>query len=159
MSNPSPASPFDVRLQVRRPSLGWHRPPWDITLVVGVGGALGSVARYVLAAAWPAPADGFPWATFVTNVSGCLLIGVLMVLIVEVWVAHRLVRPFLGVGVLGGFTTFSTYTVQSQQLLQADRALLALGYLLGTLLAALLAVDVGIVLTRLVTRRRVRQGG
>jgi fluoride exporter len=82
-----------------------------------------------------------------------------MVLIVEVSVAHRLVRPFLGIGVLGGFTTFSTYTVQTQQLLQVDRALLALGYLLGTPVAALLAVQLGIVLTRLVTRRRVRQGG
>jgi fluoride exporter len=159
MTNPSAASPFDVRPQVRRPSLKRRRPPWDISLVVGVGGALGSVARYALAAAWPAQADGFPWATFVTNVGGCLLIGVLMVLIVEVSVAHRLVRPFLGIGVLGGFTTFSTYTVQTQQLLQVDRALLALGYLLGTPVAALLAVQLGIVLTRLVTRRRVRQGG
>jgi CrcB protein len=157
MSNPSAPSPFDVRSHVRRPSPERRRPAWDITLTVGVGGALGSVARYALAAAWPA--DGLPWATFVTNVGGCLLIGVLMVLIVEVWVAHRLVRPFLGVGVLGGFTTFSTYTVQTQQLLQADRALLALGYLLGAMVAALLAVQLGIVLARLVTRRRIRRGG
>jgi CrcB protein len=158
MSNPSSMSPFDIRPQVRRPART-RRPPWDILLVVGIGGALGSMARYTLAAAWPTPADGFPWATFITNVGGCLLIGVLMVLIVDVWAAHRLVRPFLGVGVLGGFTTFSTYTVQTRQLLEANRPLLAFGYLLGTLAAALLAVQLGIVLTRLVTRRRIRRGG
>jgi fluoride exporter len=158
MSNPSATSPFDLRPPVRRQAQT-RRPPWDIILVVGIGGALGSVARYTVAAAWPTPADGFPWATFAINVAGCLLIGVLMVLIVEVWAAHRLLRPFLGVGVLGGFTTFSTYTVQIQQLLEAGRTLLALGYLLGTPVAALLAVRLGILLTRLVTRRRIRRGG
>jgi len=52
----------------------------------------------------------FPVDTFVINVLGCFLIGALMVLITEVWSAHRLLRPLLGVGLLGGFTTFYTYT-------------------------------------------------
>jgi CrcB protein len=159
MSKPFAASPFELRPSVRRPSRERRILPWDITLVVGIGGAFGSVARYALAEAWQAPTYGVPWATFLTNVGGCVLIGVLMVLIVEVWVAHRLVRPFLGVGVLGGFTTFSTYTVQIDQLLEAGRTLPALGYLLGTLVGALLAVQAGIVLTRLLTRRRIRRGG
>jgi CrcB protein len=132
---------------------------WDIGVVVGVGGALGSLGRYALAASWPTPDDRFPWATFVINVSGCLLIGVLMVLIIEVWTAHRLLRPFLGVGVLGGYTTFATYTVDTQRLLEAAQAPLAFGYLFGTLLAALLAVQLGIVATRVVARRRIRVGG
>ena len=92
-----------------------------------------------------------PWATLVTNVSGCLLIGVLMVLISEVWSAHRLLRPFLGVGVLGGYTTFSTYAVDIQQMVAAGAARTALVYLVATLAAALAAVYLGIIVTRAAT--------
>src|SRR6185503_14749578 len=95
------------------------RVPWAVLGVVALGGAAGAVGRYGLAVAWPHRPGTFPWATFVTNVTGCLLIGVLMVLITEVWSAHRLLRPFLGTGVLGGYTTFSTYTVDVQQLVAA----------------------------------------
>jgi CrcB protein len=116
--------------------------------VVAVGGAVGSLARYSLTRAWPARAGTLPWSTLVINAAGCLLIGILMVLVTEVYTVHRLVRPFLGVGILGGFTTFSAYAEQSRALLAAHRELLALGYLAGTLVAALLAVQLGIVLTR-----------
>jgi protein CrcB len=68
-------------------------------------------ARYSLAQPLPTRPGQFPWTTFAANLLGCLLIGVLTVLITEVFSARRLVRPFLGVGVLGGFTTFSTYAV------------------------------------------------
>ncbi len=121
---------------------------------VSFGGALGALARYGLAVGWPHRPGRFPWATFVTNVSGCLLIGVLMVLVVEVWSAHRLLRPFLGVGVLGGYTTFSTYAVDVQQLVAAGAARTGLLYLAGTLVAALLAVYTGIAVTRLAVRLR-----
>jgi CrcB protein len=130
-----------------------RRTPWSVLGAISAGGAAGAVARYSLSVALPHRADQFPWATFVTNVSGCLLIGVLMVLITEVWSAHRLVRPFLGVGVLGGFTTFSTYTVDVQQLVAAGSARTGLLYLVGTLAAALAAVSAGIRVTRLVVRR------
>jgi fluoride exporter len=89
----------------------------------------------------------------VVNVLGCFLIGMLMVLITEVWPAHRLARPFLGVGVLGGFTTFSTYAADARGLLRPGTVPLAFGYLLGTVLAALLAVIAGVWLTRAATRR------
>jgi CrcB protein len=92
-------------------------------------------------------------ATLLVNLSGCLLIGVLMVLITEVWTAHPLVRPFLGVGVLGGYTTFSSATVEVQELVTAGRPGLALAYLVGTAVAALLAVQLGVVVTRLVVPR------
>ena len=113
---------------------------------------MGALGRYALAGAWPHQPGHFPWATFVTNVSGCFLIGILMVLITEVWAAHRLLRPFLGVGVLGGFTTFSTYTGDVQQMVAAGAARAALLYLAGTLIAALAAVYAGLTLTRLTTR-------
>jgi CrcB protein len=131
-------------------------PPWAVLGVVSAGGVLGALGRYGLATVWPHRPGHFPWATFVTNVSGCLLIGVLMVLITEVWSAHRLLRPFLGVGVLGGYTTFSTYAVDVQQLVAAGAARTGLAYLAGTLVAALAAVYVGVTLTRLATRRERR---
>jgi CrcB protein len=124
-----------------------------VLAVIGFGGGLGAIARYGLAEALPTPPGGFPWSTFLTNVLGCLLIGVLMVLISEVWSAHRLIRPFLGVGVLGGFTTFSTYAVEIRGLLQPGTVVLAFGYLAGTLLAALAAVAAGVWLTRGGTRK------
>lgn len=119
--------------------------------VVALGGGLGAIARYGLGRAWPAGPGGFPWATFAVNVLGCFAIGVLMVLITDVWVAHRLVRPFLGVGVLGGFTTFSTYANETRALLRPGTVPLAFGYLAGTLIAALLAVVAGAWIARAAT--------
>jgi len=140
--------------QVPRQRRQLSRTPWPVLGVISAGGALGAMARYGLATAWPHQPGQFPWATFVTNATGCLLIGVLMVLITEVWAAHRLVRPFLGVGILGGYTTFSTYAVDVQQLVAAGAARTGLAYLVGTVAAALAAVYLGVALTRLATRNR-----
>ncbi|WBB56255.1 fluoride efflux transporter CrcB [Verrucosispora sp. WMMD573] len=123
----------------------------SLLAAIAVGGMVGALARYGLTVAFPHPPRGFPWATFAVNVSGCLLIGALMVLITEAWTAHRLVRPFLGVGVLGGYTTFSTYAVEVQQAVTAGAARTGLLYLAGTLVAALVAVRLGVTLTRLAT--------
>lgn len=128
---------------------------WDIGLAIAAGGAVGAVARYGLSIALPTPVEGFPWATFATNVSGCLLIGVLMVILIDVlWHPHRLARPFLGVGVLGGFTTFSTYTVETQQLIVGGAPGLGFAYLFGTLAAALAAVQVAMMITRAIVGDR-----
>jgi CrcB protein len=130
-------------------------PPRIHTTVVGavaLGGSLGALARWALAEAVPHDDGRFPWATFVANVVGCLLIGVLMVLVVERWPERRLLRPFVGTGILGGFTTFSTYAVDTRTLVAADHAGLAAAYLLGTLVVGLLAVVVGLRLTEQVVR-------
>lgn len=111
-----------------------------VVAVVAAGGAAGASARYGAGLLWPTAAGAFPWTTLAVNVVGCAVIGVFMVLITEVWTAHRLVRPFFGTGVLGGFTTFSTYAVDIQQLVQHGHARTALAYLVSTLLAALAAV-------------------
>src|SRR4051794_14883819 len=84
---------------------------WDVALVIAAGGALGSLARWGLNEALPQEGGRFPWATFAENVGGCLVLGVLMVFLLDVWRPTRYGRPFLAIGVLGGFTTFSTYTV------------------------------------------------
>lgn len=125
-----------------------RRSQAPVLAAVAVGGGIGALARYELATTWPTAPGHFPWTTFAINVSGCLLIGVLMVLVTEVRVAHPLVRPFLGVGVLGGFTTFSTYAVEIHGLLKPGSAGVALAYLGGTLLAAGLAVLTGVAVTR-----------
>jgi fluoride exporter len=67
---------------------------------IAVGGGLGSVVRYLLSAAFP-PGRGFPWAIFAINVSGCFLLGALMVYLLHVWPPRRFLRPFLAVGLLG----------------------------------------------------------
>jgi len=130
-------------------------------MAVAVGGALGALARYGVTVLWPHAGAAFPWATFVVNVSGCLLIGCLMVRVDQVGARRRLLRPFFGVGVLGGFTTFSTYVLDVLQLLSVGAAAQALLDLAGTVLAALLAVWVGqsaTGATLTVLRRRIRAG-
>lgn len=139
----------DLHIPAHRRELA--RPHGAVLAVVGVGGGLGAIARYGVGQLWPTHPAGFPWATFAVNVLGCFLIGVLMVLISEVWPAHRLARPFLGVGVLGGFTTFSTYAMDTLGLLRPGTAGLAFAYLAGTLIAALLAVVAGVWATRAAT--------
>jgi fluoride exporter len=114
---------------------------------VAVGGALGSAARWAVAEAMPHVRGEFPWATLLTNVLGCALIGVLMVLVVERWPDRVLVRPFVGTGVLGGFTTFSTYVVDTRTLAATGHTATATTYLLATLAAGLLAVVLGLRLT------------
>lgn len=73
----------------------------------------------------------------------------LVVLVTERREAHPLVRPLLGTGVLGGYTTFSTYAVDAHQVLGAGRLVAAGAYVVGTLVAALVATWVGLRLTRL----------
>ncbi len=123
-------------------------------VVIGLGGALGSLARYALAETLPSAASGLPWATFLANVSGSLLLGLLMVLVVETRRANPYVRPFLGVGVLGGYTTFSTYTSEIRALLVEGQAPTGLAYLFLTLASCLLATLVGIRLGRRVEAHR-----
>lgn len=117
------------------------RPPRDDLAAVAVGGALGAASRYGLGLAFPDPVgSGFPWTTFAINVVGCLAIGVLAATAPR----HRLVRPFLGAGFLGGFTTMSTYADQTRALLAAGHWAVALSYVVATLVAALVAVRIGL---------------
>ncbi|MGW4232920.1 fluoride efflux transporter FluC [Streptomyces sp. NPDC004980] len=122
---------------------------WRVLAVIAAGGAVGASARYAASLAWPAAEGAFPWAVFVVNVTGCALIGVLMVLVAERGlVRHPLARPFLGVGVLGGFTTFSTYAADVSELLDRQELLVAVAYASGTVVAAFGAVWGAAVLTR-----------
>ncbi len=113
---------------------------------VAVGGSLGSAARYGVALLLPHDAGtGVPWATLAVNGAGCLLIGVLVVLVEG---RHPLLRPLLGVGVLGGFTTFSTFAVDAVVLAERGAGWTAVAYVAGTLVTALAAVSLGVFGTR-----------
>ncbi|WP_435799243.1 FluC/FEX family fluoride channel [Streptomyces misionensis] len=136
-----------------RPPAPWRGQP-PVLAAVAAGGALGACARYGAALLWPTGAAAFPWTTFWVNVTGCAAIGVLMAVITDLRVGHRLVRPFLGTGVLGGFTTFSTYVVDIERLTGAGRATTGLLDLAATILGALAAVWTTAHLTRRVLRRR-----
>ncbi|NEW40936.1 fluoride efflux transporter CrcB [Nocardia cyriacigeorgica] len=122
-----------------------------VLLVIALGGGLGALLRYGFSVWLPPRPDSFPTATFAVNVIGCAAMGILMVLITEVWVANRLLRPFFGVGLLGGFTTFSTYSAEIRTLLESGAVGTALGYLGATVVSCLAAVVAGMMLARWVT--------
>jgi CrcB protein len=148
---PTGPAPFARNLRRRR-----GRGSADVLAVIALGGGLGSLARYGCGYAWPVRAGAFPWSTFVVNVTGCAVLGLLMVYVLEVWPPRRYIRPFLGVGVCGGFTTFSTYAIQTRDLAAAGHWSLADAYAIDTLLAALAAVLVGMVAGRLLAGRPLR---
>ena len=108
--------------------------------MVALGGIVGSLARYGLAEAMPHGSGQFPWATFLTNVLGCFAIGLLLARLTPR--SHPLLRPFLGTGILGGFTTFSTFAVDTEKLLHVQPTI-AVVYFFGTLAAALTAATAG----------------
>ena len=110
----------------------------DLLMIAG-GGALGSVARYLLAGAvdsrlallWPT----FPWGTLLVNVLGCALIGVAAGISDKPWV-----KPLVMIGILGGFTTFSSFGLQTVDLLHSGETAKALAYVALSLVLCLGAV-------------------
>jgi CrcB protein len=131
-----------------------------VLAVIAVGGALGGTARYALALAMPTADGAFPWATFWTNVSGCLVLALLMVCLLDLWPPTIYVRPFFGVGFVGAYTTFSTAMIEMDELVAHGHADVAAGYLAASLAASLGAITTGLALGRaLVTRRALERPG
>lgn len=153
---PLPRGPVDSDVDLRVDARAPRTHEGLIIAMIAVGGAVGATARYLVGLGWPTPPGGFPLSTLVINVVGCALIGILMVLVTDVLTQQRLLRPFLGTGVLGGFTTFSTYVVDIQRLVTGGHAATALLYLATTIVGALLAVRATVTATRLVITRGTR---
>jgi CrcB protein len=121
-------------------------------LAVAAGGALGSLARFWLAAAMTAlTGPRFPWGTLLINVVGSAIIGlVAAVTLTPARVAmHPDLRVFLMVGICGGFTTFSAFSLQTLELLQAGDTWAAACYIVGSLVFCLVAVWTGFLVGRL----------
>lgn len=116
----------------------------DKFLLVGCGGFLGSVARYGVALWLPRSGPiSFPVATFGVNMLGCFLIGALAGFDAARAGLGENARALLMMGVLGGFTTFSAFGLESFELLRQGRVDVALLYCIGSLLGGILAVGVG----------------
>ncbi len=121
----------------------------DRILIVGLGGFIGSVARYLGGAATArALPPTFPFGTFVVNVLGCLLIGAVAVLTDERLIFGTRARLFLLVGVLGGFTTFSSFGYETIMLLRQGHLLYAAINVVGQMIVGLVAVWMGAALMR-----------
>jgi CrcB protein len=128
-------------------------------VLIFVGAALGTTLRWSLGSAFPSAPGQWPWVTFWINVSGSLLLGALLEGIAESgrdtgW--RRGLRLGVGTGVLGGFTTYSAFALETVLLLRSGHWLLAAGYALGSVLTGVLGALVGVRLVRWTTRGRRR---
>ncbi len=142
-------------------------PRFSVPVAASVfaGGLAGGLARYLIGRAWPAPPRGFPWNTFVVNVTGSFALGVLVVAVeVLAYRAHlgqvrhlgpaRYLRPVLGTGFLGAFTTFSALALSTDQLVAHGHVVLGVAYLIASVTAGLLAAFAGLRFGRLIGQRR-----
>jgi len=114
-----------------------------VLATVALGGVIGSLGRYAVGVALPHQGGDFPWATLVVNVTGAFSMGLLVAYLVDRPGVHRLARPFVGVGLLGGWTTFSALAVDAVQLGHAGQEQAALVYVAATFLVGTLAVAAG----------------
>jgi CrcB protein len=128
-----------------------------IYLLIALGGALGSVARHWLTETVSARLDGpFPWGTFFVNLSGCLVIGFIASLPGPGWrqFSPTETRAFFMVGLCGGYTTFSAFSLQTINLLRLGDWPRAAGYVLASVVLCLLGVWLGHLLATAVAPAR-----
>jgi len=142
----------------RLPRRRQRRAQPDVLAAIAAGGMLGATARFELAEALPTTAGHFPWATFWANLSGSFLLGFLFILLVERFPPTRYVRPFLATGILGAYTTMSTYQVETALLIKDRHVATGLLYGLGSLAAGLVLAYAGVAAARLTPERHHREG-
>ncbi len=120
-------------------------------LYAALGGAIGASLRYgVNVASLAMFGTGFPWGTAFVNVAGSLVMGALVAIMSDVWDTSLQMRVFLTTGVLGGFTTFSAFSMDFATLYERKEYALALAYAGGTVVLSLVAVFAGMWLARAV---------
>ncbi len=119
-----------------------------VLAAVAVGGALGTLARYGVSRLVPVDPGTFPWSTFVVNLSGALVLGVVAAVVAARFPADRFLRPFVATGFLGAFTTFSTLALESTVLVGDGHPALAAGYALVSVAAGVGAAGAGLALGR-----------
>ncbi len=118
--------------------------------LVMLGGAIGAGFRYHVAmVALRNMGPGFPWGTWIVNLLGGLLMGILAGTVARDAQGSEPLRLFLGVGVLGGFTTFSAFSLESYNMLVRGDGALAAAYAISSVVGAILLLGVGVWLTRL----------
>jgi CrcB protein len=112
-------------------------------LLAALGGALGALARWGVAELLPPSPTGWPWATLLVNLTGCLLLGALVAVLAVRSPEASWPRPFLAVGVLGGYTTYSAFAVEVVRLTEAGSLAFAGSYVLVSVVGGVAAVAAG----------------
>lgn len=125
----------------------------DVLAVIALGGMIGASARYGVIQLLPTGSEQFPWATFLENLAGSFLLGLLLVVLLERFPPSRYVRPFLATGILGAFTTMSTYQLEIALLFKDGHPLTAIVYGLGSIAAGLALAYAGVHTGRLAPSR------
>jgi CrcB protein len=121
-------------------------------VAAALGGAVGALARWGVAEALPRGATGWPWATLLVNLVGCLVLGLLIGSVFARSPASAWPRPLLGTGVLGGFTTYSAFAVETVQLVDGGRTGPAAAYVLVSVAGGVAASALGLVAGRAAVR-------
>jgi len=121
-----------------------------VLLVIAIGGGLGTLTRYGISRIIHVSKDTFPWATFVTNLSGAFVLAVFLTMVLERFPPTRYPRPFFAIGFLGAYTTFSTMAVETVTLVKDGQPVLGIGYLLISVVAGLVCGYLGVVCGRVV---------
>ncbi len=119
-------------------------------ILVMSGGAIGAGLRYGLSRAVPFSSGGWPWPTFAANVLGGLAMGALAAWVLRGDNSAEPLRLFVGVGVLGGFTTFSAFSLEMAQMIERGQVGLAAGYAFASVLLALAALFAGMIAAKAV---------
>jgi fluoride exporter len=112
-------------------------------VLAALGGALGALARWAVAVALPSSPTGWPWATLLVNVTGCLLLGALFAVLAARLPDADWPRPLLAVGVLGGYTTYSAFAVEVVRLVEAGAPVVAGTYVVASFVGGVVAVAAG----------------
>jgi fluoride exporter len=144
--------PFDAKRRSRRPRIHWRS-----VAVIGAGGFVGGLARYGIGLAWAVPSGTFPWATLAINTSGALVLSLLLVLVLEVLPPTTYLRPAIGTGFCGAYTTFSSVATASDQLAAHGHVNTAAAYAAASLFAGLAATSLGIVIGRSIAASQARR--
>lgn len=128
------------------PSLALNMPPLVLTMV---GGAIGAGARYLASSAvLRAFGNRFPWGTLGINIVGGLLMGILVGILARTSDGGESWRLFVGVGVLGGFTTFSAFSLETWAMIERGQTLPAIGYVAASVIGSVAALALGLTLVR-----------
>lgn len=117
-------------------------------IIVGIGSGIGGICRYLISLFMGHVENGFPWGTFMVNVAGCLLIGILWGVTNRFPNLSPVFTLLLMVGFCGGFTTFSTFSKEGLIMLQANNYILFSLYAIGSVVLGIMAVSIGYFITK-----------
>jgi CrcB protein len=125
-----------------------------VLVAIGLGGAAGTLLRVAVQRVLPPAVNGFPADTLIVNLSGCFVLGFVVVAALERGAPTRYLRPLIGTGFCGGLTTFSTFVVEIDLLVRAGHAAMAVLYLVVSVVAGLAVARIGMVLARAAWSRK-----